>query len=249
MLPRRLPVRPARRPSAYVARGAAVLLAIGGIPWAMADDGVTPQQPAVVAAEGRDSVPATPASPSPSPSPTATPTASTSTSARGTYEVLADAYTKAAKSVPASCNLRPSLIAGIGHVESGSIGGRTLTKNVVTPNVVGVILAGNGFAAIPDTDDGKLDGHTTWDRAVGPLQFIPGTWRLFGQDGDGDGHKDPQNVYDAAFATAAYLCSNSKNLADPSHRTQAILEYNESQEYLDNVLSWRSTSRPTASAR
>ncbi len=33
----------------------------------------------------------------------------------------------------------------------------------------------NGTQAIRDTDAGQLDGDSIWDRAVGPMQFIPST--------------------------------------------------------------------------
>jgi membrane-bound lytic murein transglycosylase B len=50
---------------------------------------------------------------------------------------------------------------------------------------------------------------------MGPMQFIPGTWRLFGVDGDGDGVADPQDVEDASAATAAYLCYGGRDLSHP----------------------------------
>src|SRR3546814_20580862 len=53
---------------------------------------------------------------------------------------------------------------------------------------------------------GRWDGDARWDRAVGPMQFIPGTWKSFGVDGSGDGLADPNNVFDAATAAARYLC-------------------------------------------
>jgi len=42
-------------------------------------------------------------------------------------------------------------------------------------------------AAILDTDGGRLDGDISYDRAVGPMQVLPGTWARFGTDGDRDG--------------------------------------------------------------
>lgn len=55
-----------------------------------------------------------------------------------------------------------------------------------------------------DTDRGSLDRDPTYDRAVGPMQFIPGTWRRVGVDANGDGVKDPQDIGDAATAAAVY---------------------------------------------
>jgi hypothetical protein len=94
------------------------------------------------------------------------------------------------------------------------------------------------MAAIADTDQGKYDGNTKWDRAVGPMQFIPGSWNAFGADGNGDGVKDPHNVFDASRAAADYLCSNGSNLSTPQGLVQAVLRYNHSMDYVNTVLRW-----------
>jgi hypothetical protein len=70
------------------------------------------------------------------------------------------------------------------------------------------------------------------------MQFIPSTWEWAGRDGNGDGKKDPNNVYDAALAAGHYLCRNSWDLADQADLKRAILSYNNSQDYLNTVLSW-----------
>ena len=108
------------------------------------------------------------------------------------------------------CNLPWTLVAAIGRVESnhGRHGGNVLnTEGVATPGIYGPRLDGASTARISDSDGGHLDGDTAFDRAVGPMQFIPGTWRVVGVDGDGDGTKNPQDIDDAALATAVYLCS------------------------------------------
>jgi len=58
------------------------------------------------------------------------------------------------------------------------------------------------------------DGDTGWDRAVGPMQFIPGTWRRYAADANADGKQDPNNVYDAAAGAAHYLCNAAGHLED-----------------------------------
>lgn len=94
---------------------------------------------------------------------------------------------------------------------------------------------GNGFAVIEDTDGGSLDGNDRWDRAVGPMQFIPGTWALWSTDGNNDGVSDPQNLYDAAAAAGDYLCYLARrNGNDP--RT-FILGYNASSSYANSVVN------------
>ena len=97
-------------------------------------------------------------------------------------DVLLRAYRSAAAGAPGSCHLPVSLLAAIGEVESGSLVGRLIDAEHRTA-VLGPVLDGRGFAAIPDTDGGRWDGNVTWDRAVGPMQFIPGTWKAFGADG------------------------------------------------------------------
>jgi hypothetical protein len=107
---------------------------------------------------------------------------------------------------------------------------------VPRPAIVGVALNGNGpVAAIPDTDNGRFDGDTVWDRAVGPMQFIPSTWRSAGRDGDGDGVKSPNDIDDAALASAGYLCHGGGDLTQTSAQRAAIFSYNPSWYYVDLV--------------
>ncbi|MEV3991759.1 lytic transglycosylase domain-containing protein [Streptomyces sp. NPDC049837] len=137
------------------------------------------------------------------------------------------------------CNLPWQLLAGIGKVESGQArGGRVDANGTTFSPILGPVLNGVGFANISDTDDGAYDGDTTHDRAVGPMQFIPSTWASWGQDANGDGRKDPNNIYDAAQAAGMYLCANNRDLAVKADLDKAILSYNRSTEYLRTVLSW-----------
>jgi hypothetical protein len=150
------------------------------------------------------------------------------------------AYAGAVDRSPTSCHLPLSLLAAIGQVESGSLSGRHLdAAHRVVPAVFGPELDGHGFAAIADTDHGELDADTRWDRAVGPMQMTPGTWAVWGQDGDDDGVADPQDIEDATTSAAAYLCSGGRDLGDPADLTAAILDYNHSPAYLRLVLGWK----------
>ena len=93
--------------------------------------------------------------------------------------VLVAAYNAAVAAAPPECHLPPALLAAIGQIESGSAGGRQIgPDHKVNPPIYGPVLDGGPFAAIRDTDGGLFDGDVVWDRAVGPMQFIPGTWRL-----------------------------------------------------------------------
>ncbi|WP_270888429.1 hypothetical protein [Pedococcus sp. 5OH_020] len=152
--------------------------------------------------------------------------------------VLAAAYRAAQRRSDAGCHLPVDLLAAIGQVESGSVGGRSVDRgHRVTPAIYGPLLDGGPFAVVRDTDGGRYDGASDYDRAVGPLQFLPGTWGWAGRDGDGDGRRDPQNVYDAALATAGYLCQG-RNLARTGDLRSAVLSYNNSAAYLSTVLEW-----------
>ncbi|MET7479434.1 lytic transglycosylase domain-containing protein [Streptomyces sp. NPDC005648] len=185
-------------------------------------------------------------SPNPSPSAgdgtgTGTPVVTGSGEA-GIPATVLDAYKKAEaalKEAKPGCNLPWQLLAAIGKVESGQARGGNVTADgtTITP-ILGPQLDGNGFALIKDTDGGKYDGNSQYDQAVGPMQFIPSTWAWAGRDGNGDGVKDPNNVYDAALAAAHYLCRNNWDMSTRSGLDSAILSYNDSQDYLNTVLSW-----------
>lgn len=152
------------------------------------------------------------------------------------------AYKQAQQTVAGTdpgCHLPWQLLAAIGKVESGQArGGRVDANGTTLSPILGPVLNGVGFANISDTDNGQYDGDRTHDRAVGPMQFIPSTWATWGQDANGDGKKDPNNIYDASLATARYLCAGSRDVAVTAGLDAAILSYNHSQEYLTTVMSW-----------
>ncbi|MEU1212305.1 lytic transglycosylase domain-containing protein [Streptomyces sp. NPDC005791] len=152
------------------------------------------------------------------------------------------AYKKAEQelaSTDAACRLPWQLLAAIGKVESGQARGGKVDANGTTLSpILGPALNGQGFALIKDTDGGAYDGDSTHDRAVGPMQFIPSTWATWGQDGNGDGRKDPNNIYDAALAAGRYLCAGPRDLTLATDLDRAVLSYNHSTEYLRTVRSW-----------
>ncbi|HEX4701490.1 MAG TPA: lytic murein transglycosylase [Pseudonocardiaceae bacterium] len=139
-----------------------------------------------------------------------------------------------------NCHLPVELLAAIGKVESGHArGGRLDAAGTAVPSILGPVLDGSGgFAAIPDTDHGALDGDSTWDRAVGPMQFIPSTWRRWASDGNNDGVADPENIYDATLAAGRYLCADGRDLSTDVGIQSAILSYNDSVAYLHLVSAW-----------
>src|SRR3954454_22809423 len=68
--------------------------------------------------------------------------------------------------------------------------------------------------------------------AVGWMQFMPSTWKLYGVDANKDGFKDPNTPADAIFAAARYL--RAAGAQQDLHR--AIFAYNHAEWYVDSVL-------------
>ncbi|MCT1516029.1 MAG: hypothetical protein Q7T31_01265 [Dietzia sp.] len=139
-----------------------------------------------------------------------------------------------------ACEMDWTLLAGIGQVESNQGRGRFDAQGNTIGRILGPRLDGSlpGTAVITDTDGGRFDGDTEFDRAVGPVQFIPSTWAVLGRDGNGDGVADPNNIYDGALAAATLLCGQGGSMGDPAARTRAVLAYNNSLAYVANVNAW-----------
>ncbi|MFU8853371.1 lytic transglycosylase domain-containing protein [Micromonospora sp. SL1-18] len=140
-----------------------------------------------------------------------------------------------------SCQLSWTTLAAIGYVESGhgSANGATLRPDgVAAPEIRGDPLDGQGGRLrVLDTDQGRLDGDTVYDRAIGPMQFIPSTWQEIGADADNDGVRNPHNINDAALAAGQYLCKGGRNLTVPGDWWSAILSYNDVRRYAQDVFN------------
>lgn len=150
--------------------------------------------------------------------------------------VVLQAYLRAQEvlaSEQPGCHLPWWLLAGIGKVESGHAWNGLVDAdgNTLRPILGPVLNGAGGFAAIPDTDGGRWDGDPVWDRAVGPMQFIPSTWSSWGRG-------NPNNVYDAAQAAGRYLCAGGRDLSDSAQLAAAVFSYNHSNSYVQKVLSW-----------
>ena len=167
----------------------------------------------------------------------------TGLAAGGIPVVALQAYQGAASALAAStpaCGITWPLVAAIGRVESnhGRTSGPLLVDGTSNPPVMGILLTGgNGFAGIKDTDGGLLDGDATYDRAIGPMQFIPSTWKMYASDGNGDGTSDPFNIYDAALAAAKYLCRAGGDLRTGDGLQRAVYSYNHDTAYVNKVLA------------
>lgn len=148
-----------------------------------------------------------------------------------------NAETMMAKAAP-GCGISWNLLAGIGRIESmHANGGATDSRGTAVTPIYGPALDGTlpGNEVIVQTVQA---GRAEYARAMGPMQFLPGTWSRYASDGDGDGKADPQNVYDAALGAARYLCSGGLNLRNQSQVLTAILRYNNSMAYAQNVMGW-----------
>lgn len=154
--------------------------------------------------------------------------------------VAVDAYYNASRIAAErwpECRVRWFQLAGVGRVESfhGWFGSSRLDRRGnAAPRILGPQLNGDPWLEISDTDAGMLDGDLEWDRAVGPMQFIPSSWTIFAADGNGDRIADPNNLYDAALAAADHLCG--VGLEDHGRFTQALLGYNRSRRYGADVV-------------
>lgn len=158
--------------------------------------------------------------------------------------VVLDAYQQAAMwaQKELGCPLQWWAIAGTGKIESNHarfMGRKTVLGGDVVPPVRGIRLDGSRSKAIPDSDRGVLDGDKAWDRAVGPNQFIPQTWRVYARlydvDGNNDGKESPDNIYDASRATAAMHCRSGGGSSD-AELQNAYFSYNHVRSYVAESL-------------
>jgi len=130
------------------------------------------------------------------------------------------------------------VLAGIGQIEShhgGLYGGVFDEEGTLRPPLYGVQLSGSGVGGnLTPYPIGEWLGRWglagPYQQAMGPMQFMPGTWAGYGTDASGDGYADPQNIFDAAASAAEYLCEGFTDLSS------AIKKYNNSDAYVADVL-------------
>ena len=136
------------------------------------------------------------------------------------------------------CHLKWTTLAAIGKIESnhGRFNATLGNDGESTPRILGPVLNGtNNTQRIDDTDGGVLDGDTTYDRAVGPMQFIPSTWQTHKVDADNDGLTDINDIDDAALAAGNYLCQGGRDMDRATDWWNAILSYNDVRVYAQDV--------------
>ncbi|MBP1054001.1 peptidoglycan DD-metalloendopeptidase family protein [Rhodococcus qingshengii] len=95
--------------------------------------------------------------------------------------------------------------------------------------------------------------------AMGPAQFMPGTWATWGKDYDGDGKADANSIGDAVMSQAHFMCALYQEVSsvpgDPIELTLAaynagggavqkyggIPPYSETQNYVAKITAARAT--------
>ena len=137
-----------------------------------------------------------------------------------------------------ACGISWNTLAAIGYVESrhGSYGGAVIAPDgEISPPIYGVALAGGSTQHIPDSDNGKFDKDEQYDRAIGPMQMIPESWKNWRTDANADHHRDPHNMFDAVMAAANYLCRASPDMVGEPGWRAGIASYNSAPSYLHAV--------------
>ncbi len=87
-----------------------------------------------------------------------------------------------------------------------------------------------------ESADGENMGPSTAG-ALGPMQFLPSTWAIWGIDGFGDtGPPNILNPYDAVPSAARLLCADGA-AAGGSALYHAIFDYNHATWYVNEVLA------------
>lgn len=100
------------------------------------------------------------------------------------------------------------------------------------PGLSWTILAAIGQI---ESDHGRNAGASSAG-ALGPMQFLPSTWKTYGVDGDGDGKADIMDPYDAVPGAAHYLCANGAAQGG-RQLYNAIFQYNHADWYVQKVLN------------
>jgi hypothetical protein len=110
---------------------------------------------------------------------------------------------------------------------------RTLYMQAATtcPGLPWGVLAGIGQV---ETNHGQNTAVSSAG-AMGPMQFLPSTWSIYGVDGDGDGKANILDQVDAVYSAARYLCAGGGG--NPNTLYDAIFAYNHADWYVREVLS------------
>ena len=84
-----------------------------------------------------------------------------------------------------------------------------------------------------ETGFGRLNRVTSSAGAQGHMQFMPGTWRMYGTDANGDGEASQYDAEDAIHSAARYLAASGA----PQQWEKAIWAYNHANWYVQKILA------------
>jgi membrane-bound lytic murein transglycosylase B len=104
------------------------------------------------------------------------------------------------------------------------------------PGLTWTLLAGIGQV---ESGHGRDNGPSSAG-ALGPMQFLPGTFARYAVDGDHDGVTDVEDPADAISTAAHYLCVSGRGaggLGTPAGVHAAVLAYNHAEWYVELVLA------------
>jgi hypothetical protein len=88
-----------------------------------------------------------------------------------------------------------------------------------------------------ESADGTNDGPSSAG-ALGPMQFEPSTWAIWGTDGFGQtGPPNIMDPYDAVPSAARLLCADGATAGGSDSLAGAIFDYNHATWYVNEVLS------------
>ncbi len=161
----------------------------------------------------------------------------------GAVAGIPDRVLRAYRAVDGWCpGLRWQLLAGIGSIESGhgTSGGASADPETgeVVPHIFGIPL--DGSPGIEQLPIGKWLGWFglggPWQQAVGPMQFLPGTFEAWAVDQDGDGVANPHDIDDAVATAANYLCGGRTGAITDERAT--VRRYNNDDSYVTRVLDY-----------
>jgi hypothetical protein len=117
-----------------------------------------------------------------------------------------------------------------------------IAQETISPDLMALYVAAQQRYGVPwsllaainsiESDFGRNLGPSSAG-ALGPMQFMPQTWRHYGVDGDNDGRKDVMNPADAIAAAARKLRADGA----PANLQRAVFAYNHAGWYVDKVLA------------
>lgn len=150
--------------------------------------------------------------------------------ASGRIEVLR------AQQVPATAPSSPAPSAGTGSTSTRPTSYLQLFQASAADYCPGLSWTVLAAIAQIESADGENDGPSSAG-ALGPMQFLPSTWAVWGIDAFGEtGPPDVMDPYDAVPSAARMLCADGA-AAGGTALSDAIFDYNHADWYVSEVLA------------